>query len=333
MNERLITIGIMTYNRKEIITEHVNYLLKLNLPTFVNVLIIDNNSSDGSYDAVRLLVEGNNNFKLLKNKENVGMAKSFIRLFDEADSEYLVLTSDEDFVLMEQMITLKYFIANNRPSFISPQIFINTKDRLYRGREDISLVDISEAGEASGYISGTVYKISECRDVLKSVDEVIHTNEYAYLYPQVLLTTLLLARGVGYFYNKPLTEKRYEAFSNITTLNNSGKYWDYGMRRIQYIGYLSFLEVMSDREKNIHVQKNLLRSIMNLKKSLENSVSLWILVSNPELTTIFESKKDIRKYFYIIKRICYLIILNPNNMMKKIGKTFRIINFKKIYNK
>ena len=129
MCEKLITIGIPTYNRREIIVKHINYLLKLNLPTFVNVLIIDNNSSDGSYDAVRLLVEGNNNFKLLKNKENVGMAKSFIRLFDEADSEYLVLTSDEDFVLMEQMITLKYFIANNRPSFISPQIFINTKDK------------------------------------------------------------------------------------------------------------------------------------------------------------------------------------------------------------
>ena len=104
MCEKLITIGIPTYNRREIIVKHINYLLKLNLPTFVDVLIIDNNSLDGSYDAVRSLVAENDNFKLLKNKENVGVAKSFIKLFHESNSEYLIFTSDEDFVLMDQMI-------------------------------------------------------------------------------------------------------------------------------------------------------------------------------------------------------------------------------------
>ena len=333
MCKKLITIGIPTYNRREIILKHINYLLKLNLPTFVDVLIIDNNSSDNSYDAVRSLVVGNDNFKLLKNKENVGVAKSFIKLFHESNSEYLIFTSDEDFVLMDQMIELKEFIENKSPSFISPQMYLNNGSSgniLYRGKEDISLIDPSEARDASFYTSGTVYKISECRDVLKSIDDAIDTNEFAHLYPQVLLTTLLLARGVGYFYDKPLTEKKYEAASHITTLNNSSGYWSYGSRRLQYIEHLSFLKAAFAIEKNTYIQIKLLSAITSLKKSLESSVTLWILVNNPNLVTIFESRKYMRMYFHMIKRSCYLIVVNPSNAMKKIVKIFKIMKIMKI---
>ena len=333
MSKKLITIGIPTFNRREIILKHINYLLKLNLPTFVDVLIIDNNSSDGSYDAVRSLVAENDNFKLLKNNENIGVAKSFIKLFNETSSEYLIFTSDEDFVLMDQMIELKKFIENKSPSFISSQMYLNNGrlgNILYRGKENISLIDPSEAREASFYSSGTVYKISECRDVLKSIDDVVDTNEFAHLYPQVLLTTLLLARGVGFYYDKPLTEKKYEGDSHISTLNNSSGYWNYGSRRLQYIEHLSFLKAASAIEKNTDIQNNLLSAITSLEKSLESSVTLWILVNNPNLVTIFESRKYIRMYFHMIKRGCYLTVVNPSSAMKKIGKIFSIMKIMRI---
>ena len=336
MCKKLITIGIPTFNRREVILKHVNYLLTLNLPTYIDVLIIDNNSSDGSYDAVVSLVKDNDNFKILKNKKNIGVAKSFIKLFYESNSEYLIFTSDEDFVIMEQIIDLKKFIENKSPSFISPQMYLSNRKSgkiLYRGKENVSLIDPSETREASFYSSGTVYKISECRDVLKSIHDVVERNEFAYLYPQVLLSTLLIARGIGYFYDKPLTEKMYEAKSYITSLNNSEKYWSHNLRRLQYIDHLYFLKAAYALEKNIDVQKNLLCSITNLEKSLESSVTLWILVNNINLVPIFESRKYIRMYFHIIKRCCYLIIKNPIDAIKKIRKISRIMSVMKILKK
>ena len=44
------------------------------------------------------MTKDSNNYQIFENRENIGYARNFLELFTKARGEYLLVTSDEDFV-------------------------------------------------------------------------------------------------------------------------------------------------------------------------------------------------------------------------------------------
>ena len=108
--KQLLTIGIPTYNRSDTINKCIETLTKLNLHEIVNILVIDNNSEDNTYQLLKNKFSGK--LLLYKNNTNIGFAKSTIEIFKKCNSKYLLWMSDEDSIKYDTFIEFLNFLKN-----------------------------------------------------------------------------------------------------------------------------------------------------------------------------------------------------------------------------
>lgn len=67
---------VVTYNRKELLKKNIEALLKQSISQF-DILIIDNASTDGTYDYIKELIDNNSNISYENTGENLGGAGGF----------------------------------------------------------------------------------------------------------------------------------------------------------------------------------------------------------------------------------------------------------------
>lgn len=241
----ILTIGIPTYNRCEAVVGNVTHLQKSGLPENVKILVIDNASPDKSYESL-LKICNPAITRVLKNNENIGVAKNIFRLFRECDSEYLIYTSDEDYIVTENIEDFLQFITTTSADFISPQAIV--KDKVYRGRENSRVITPSEYRHSCNYASGITYKVSSCLSKLEKIETYIDRKfEMAITYSHVLLSAMVILSGSAYWYNKPLCHKVF----NLTSENHSkiGPYTHVTPRWYQYSSQIDFfLDLLNDPE-------------------------------------------------------------------------------------
>src|SRR5882762_5111087 len=123
---RLLTVAIPTYNRRPFITALVEELAGAPVDT----LVIDDASSDGTSDALSQLP----GVTLCRNPLNLGFAPTFLRLFEEVTTPYLLLMSDDDLLVIENLEPLQQFVSEREPAFVSTQYFRDGK--LWRGKTE-----------------------------------------------------------------------------------------------------------------------------------------------------------------------------------------------------
>ena len=73
-------------------------------------LILDNGSTDGTFDAlcdIQKQYKFGKKIKIIRNKKNLGYTNNFIKLFKSSDTKYLLVTSDEDFIVKKNFYLLK----------------------------------------------------------------------------------------------------------------------------------------------------------------------------------------------------------------------------------
>ena len=90
-----LTIGYVTYNRKKIITNRINSLLNTKIPSYLEIILIDDNSDDGTFKKIKSLTRGTK-IKVFRNKKNFGFADNFINVFRRSKGEYVLWASDKD---------------------------------------------------------------------------------------------------------------------------------------------------------------------------------------------------------------------------------------------
>ena len=94
----LLTIGIPTFNRKEIVKNNVLNILSDNFlfDKDINLIVSDNGSTDGTFDAlldIQKQYKFDKKFKIIRNEKNSGFTKNIFKLFEESDTKYLLLIS------------------------------------------------------------------------------------------------------------------------------------------------------------------------------------------------------------------------------------------------
>lgn len=246
-NHKTITIGIPTYNRCDALLERLRELFSNPLPENVTILIIDNDSSDKTYEKALQFSKGKKGIRVIRNPQNLGYAGNFFRLIEEADSDYIFINSDEDEVLIKEIPDYLRFLEVNSPDFSSPKATVF--DYTYRAAGKRGPIDPRDFKNASNYLSGITFSLPAAREACKKVAQKIDTNAAAHVYPQVLVVAEILATGNGLWYPKTLTSKRQQLHSYIN--NPDGSVYHYLTGRYQQnIGFIDYLSEMQTRKQN-----------------------------------------------------------------------------------
>ena len=283
MDKPFLTIGIPTYNRFEALKNNVDKLLSANLPNDIQILVIDNNSTDDTFQYLEESFQGKSNYKVISNSKNIGFAKNLLKLIEESNTEYIITTSDEDIIDINELPGFIEFLKRKKPSLTIPQVFVYNEEgrKLYRGSSKNIKVEPEEIIKATNYISGLTIRLHGIKPILDFLNSKYESCEYLQLYPQVLLSVLIGLRGRNLWYSREMTKKIYQL--NNTICSESGNPFNHLNSRWEQIK--SFSDFFTDLIENERKKKNRLyyEAIKNgYLENLFNYIKKAILYERPE---------------------------------------------------
>ena len=91
----MVTVVIVSYNTKDILTECLEALFKNSKGIAMEVIVVDNDSHDGSAAMVR---ERFKNVSLIANSSNLGFAAANNQAFDIAQGNYIILLNPDAYI-------------------------------------------------------------------------------------------------------------------------------------------------------------------------------------------------------------------------------------------
>ena len=109
----LVSVIVSVYNGQDSIKKSIDSLLRQNYE-YLEILIMDDGSSDGSLKTIKLYESQNNNIKVFVNHENIGLTKSLNKLIDLSSGE-IIIRHDIDDISKENRISrqVEEFSKNN----------------------------------------------------------------------------------------------------------------------------------------------------------------------------------------------------------------------------
>jgi glycosyltransferase involved in cell wall biosynthesis len=338
-NKFLLTIGIPTYNRRDNVAERILELFSCGLPSEVKILVIDNASTDGTQSHLKKILQDisesypkeslliSSRIRILKNNFNLGYAGNFFRLFKECETEYLLIDSDEDAIILNNIKELLDFIKRKNPDFISPQAIIDNS--IYRGLAVERRVLLEEYRSASNYLSGLTFRVSACNKILSVISGLESKNSAAMVYPQVLLASYILLYGNCYWINLAITEKKQQLPSYIDDIVN-GKYYHLSARFSQHKGFIEFFKILADDAK-LHNKKNIVEKLIEETQfELFDTIRRAISSESVELLHHFDrGAKRSHNKFMIVKNYAFKFVVgilkNPQQTLIKTVAKLRLL--------
>ena len=101
INIPTIAICITSFNSENYISRAINSAL--NQSVHINeIIIIDDNSNDNSYELIRNITKNNKKIKIFKNRTNKGVAYCRNKLIELTKSEYIIFFDDDDYSYPER---------------------------------------------------------------------------------------------------------------------------------------------------------------------------------------------------------------------------------------
>ncbi|MFM1784563.1 MAG: hypothetical protein RLZZ579_840 [Actinomycetota bacterium] len=195
---KLLTICIPTYNRKQTIVETLDRVSRLDgFGKVFDILVSDNNSSDGTFVKLQELYSETQNVYIHKQSNNVGFAGNFVWLLNNCAGKYAFILSDEDDVYQEGLNQLIGYLRDESPVFCSPIAEMHFKGWPGRGRSAMSGIRGGDVSSATFYISGLIYSSEAARRFTKLLESISGENQYVFYYPQSAMLALLLQNGSG----------------------------------------------------------------------------------------------------------------------------------------
>jgi len=97
ITEEKLQIILITYNRENYLKRTLEAIIANDSPVKgCDILVLDNNSSDGSGDIVAEKIKSYPNISYKKNKYNVGLAGNIAKAMEAAEKEYYWIIADDD---------------------------------------------------------------------------------------------------------------------------------------------------------------------------------------------------------------------------------------------
>lgn len=280
----LLTIGIPTYDRADDVMTTVREILSHPDSDLVDVVVIDDGGSDGTRARLVEDAEIARRVRVLENDVNLGYARTFARLFRECRTEYLMMTADDDRVLMPNLRGLLDHLDAQRPAFVCPQFLRGS--RVSRGRTTTGAVAPKDFLPASVHAPGLVYRVEDCEPVLGELLERVDADEVdARVYPQVhVVMRLLLAGRACEWLALPTVEEGAYRPSGITD-GAGGAYWSLESRWKQLKAYDALLSNWAETDPTGRAREMLAAQRERAFPLIANSLR----IEDPVLADAFEN--------------------------------------------
>lgn len=132
-----ISIIFPNFNGGKKTTECIDSLLKLDYPKDrVEIVMVDNGSSDGSLDAVETKFKNIKNLKIVKSPENLGAPKGYNLAIKHSNKDTAYFFKiDNDIILDKNVLKIfvKFMEKNPIAGGVNPKIYYHTKPNILTG--------------------------------------------------------------------------------------------------------------------------------------------------------------------------------------------------------
>ena len=113
----------------------VNAVKSIEAQTYTNweLIICDDGSTDDTYDKLLEYAKDKNNYKIIKNETNIGLAATLNHCLEHCDGEYIARMDDDDFSYPERFARqIEYLESHSEIAFVSSSVDI------FDGKEIVS---------------------------------------------------------------------------------------------------------------------------------------------------------------------------------------------------
>lgn len=111
-----LTIALPCYNLEKTLSASLDSVLKQNHSDEVEILIVDNSSSDGSVEIAKSYEEKYANVKCIQNETNIGPDRNFLKCLEIAEGKYVLLLGDD--LLLDGTLDLIFDCIAQNPDFV-----------------------------------------------------------------------------------------------------------------------------------------------------------------------------------------------------------------------
>lgn len=154
-----LQIILITYNRGKHVQYMLDTLLAKNSPAKdLNILVLDNNSTDNTSQVVETFKKKHSNLCYCKNHYNLGIGGNIARAMELASSEYVWILGDDDELHFEAWPDLEEAIIQDK------EIIIAARYAIKKGHEQ----DLSFLVGQLTFISSGIFKTSLFTDTVMS---------------------------------------------------------------------------------------------------------------------------------------------------------------------
>lgn len=245
-----MTICIITYNRGRRALENVENLLS-NIKDDWAVLVLDNCSERGfeDYKTIKVLSESKDQLFYERHENNLQFHGNFRSCFTYAQSKYILILSDEDFINSTNLEKLLLDI-NKVDNFGACRPSISAyKDLKTPGNSTIYNDKVFKAGEEAlynfsflgNYISGIIYNVEAIKktNILDIFDKNIASYKtYPHIYLDLLVSSIfdVMTSSTATVWERQAEETLIENGTSAVARKHVGLY-GYGERINQFLAF------------------------------------------------------------------------------------------------
>lgn len=324
-----LTIAYVTFNRLDLIKKRVYELLKLDIPPEIEIIVIDDCSTDGTYESLKILTK-KSKIKVYKNKTNYGFSRNFFEAIKRSKGEFSIWTSDKDGISIKG---LNNFLNWSKDKEIDVAV-LNYKRKM-TPKEGHKTVIRKNPTRIIKY--NELWKCSHGPGIVwrkESVIKILSQWKYFYdnynvitkYYPNLVILVNLLPNKKSYFFNNEITyQTEYAKFSHFSENENS-----YNFLKSRWIQHKNLIDMISEYAK-IKKYNKFYKSMSNsLNLNLHSFLSTALREERPDLYSYwwksFSSPIQIFiKIFKLISFILKQLIYEPTWTIKKIKKRYSMV--------
>lgn len=179
MKEPLVSVIMSAYNCEKYIAKSLGSTLNQTYNN-VEILLIDDNSTDNTINEIEKVIQGKKNIKFIKNSENLGLTKNLNKLISMAKGEYIARMDADDISDSTRIAKqVQYLIANPEISIVgSYGKYINDEDEIEE--EKIMPIDNAEIIKIMPKVNPIIHP-----SVMYRKDEIIKIGMYDEKYLKV----------------------------------------------------------------------------------------------------------------------------------------------------
>ena len=113
MHNPSVTYIMAAFNNEATISKSINSILAQDYCNF-NILLLDDGSSDSTYDIMKKFADDSNKIKVLRNSKNLGLTKSLNILINQSNSEFISRQDADDFSYPNRTSSQMKFLIENQ---------------------------------------------------------------------------------------------------------------------------------------------------------------------------------------------------------------------------